>query len=259
MANATVNYSPAPSSGGGTVTADAPLTGDGSSGSHLAISAATTGAAGSQSAAGKTLETYLAGRWENVQEAFLASKISGLTYEYLKFGLTSSGIAIASVNGDANIAGGALGAQNAAYVTFGTVAYPAMKTAKFGFCFRSKILLTGGVGTEIGFTDVGGTHGVAFVTAPGADATHYMSLFKNGGTSDRVSTSFVADTAHHDFAMVFDPGAATPTVSAYIDGVNVLDRTTLTNLLDGNFMFYVYGGSANQAALTKLVYGFVPP
>lgn len=217
---------------------------------------------GSVDAAATSLVTTLEGRWENVQQAFLNSKISGLTYEYAKIGgaanLPAGGLA--AVTGDALVEGGGIsGVAAGGYRQLGSSVYQAMKTKKWAWCFRAKLPINGAHDYEFGFYGTVGGHYVVIQALNTSDATHICLQFANGSATKTVTT-FVADSLWHDFACTFDPGAGTPTVSVYVDGNLVGTQTTLTNL--GDFASYpaIYcDDGSNTAAVSKLIYGYVNP
>jgi len=210
---------------------------------------------GSVDANATTLVTALEARWENTQQAFLASKVTGLTYEAIKFGLQGAGVAssLAIPAADGQATGGGITGAGPGYRVLGNVIYKQLLAVKWAFAFDAKLPIVSTHDCEIGFYGTVASHYVALRALASGDATHIQLLTANG-TPNPKTTTFVADGLYHTFAVTYD----LTTITVYVDGTQVLASTDLTQL--GNFAALpcIYTDTAGDAVIRQLICGYVP-
>jgi hypothetical protein len=254
-AGSAVNNPPTSGGGGGTVIADSPLTGNGSSGSHLGLQASSQSVPGSMSAADKGYLDYLSGRWEQVEERFLLSKIpqlTGFTPDFPGSHVASGTTVPSSLDG---LCEGSCLQGSSSVIHWYESVYQDIKTAKWGACFYAKMATGGNESTHLirlGFYNGAHNRALVFGTDTVADATHFV-LISTGNTTQ--ATTVVSDTLWHWHCLA---GDAT-NVKYYIDG-NDSGASYATSVLTTEAEYpAIVSTVAGEAVVSRAIWGFVQP
>jgi hypothetical protein len=246
--------------GGGTVTADAPLTGNGSSGSHLAMPAATSSTSGYMGASDKALSDQVRGGWEVSQDTFMIGLIPALNQcrSFRPGTPPAIGAGGTAPSSDGAIEGGGrlatdITGQN--YIFWSIFQHP--KTGKWAITWRGALLGGGASGhvVVLGLYNSAHSHGWT-VQRSTTFATHYgISLIGTSTDNSGVGTS-TADSNLHNFTLAYDGTAGTPTASMYVDHVLDASTTVVAQMADEPLFPTFFSQVTSEVTLTDVAYCF---
>jgi|HubBroStandDraft_6_1064221.scaffolds.fasta_scaffold14691_12 hypothetical protein len=214
------------------------------------------------------LEAIASPGWFDAQALFLQSLDPALTdFEYLKPGLNPNGLTVGNAANaamllgpnvlDAHVPGGALQSNQSWTPLTGDIVTQAL-SAHWAVGGRFQFFVpVSGAQTYVGLTD--DIHSIFYVfNWQFALSPTFLVLSNPVGTADHV-TSFVVDTAYHDFIMVHVPGAP-GSLRLFIDGLLILSVSDAT-MVDGHNLHFAALATANTINIkwSKGIVGSVPP
>jgi len=196
--------------------------------------------------------------WYSQQQAWLTTKCSGFTTPPTEFGSWKAGVVgngQAGNGSDGGLEGGAItpttGGTNATQLSTGTI-WQAPKTSGFCLVVRASFQAVSSNIQMIGLINPAVSNWAAIALSTSLDATK-LCIRISDGTDVKLATT-VADASVHDYALIFDPVAAS--FDIYQDQVKLGSQTTITHLPNVALAPQLFNVSAGIKAL-KAIWGYV--
>ena len=262
-----------------TVTTDATLDGDGSSGDPLtvvsaptadaptdaatftaALNAATSSASGLMTAAQyKKITDLDFDGWLTTQVELMKAQAPALTnFKELPLNLLATSVPNASWSpaDGVQIGGSITSASGKAVPISNSTVWQTPATTSWAFAVRGKLVTsTAGKVNFFGMMDASIDKLAGVATYSVGDATHYL-IYTSTSPGEEVQVStLVCDDAIHDFVVTFDGTS----IKLYVDGTLRATETTLTQLADAAHYFAAFNTTSPEAIVLRAAIGYIDP